>query len=107
MAWNIAKGSPRFGDGSLYVTPLEYLHSIYDVITSNFEDVTFILNFRNTSQQNNDYSGGSRISRRGGVDSRGGYILQILYVETKESEPVGEVCAGHAPLDPPMDWSLN
>ena len=49
-------------------------------------------------------SGGSRISRRGGVDlvgggvdSRGGYISKILYVETKESGPVG----------PPLDQHAN
>ena len=45
-------------------------------------------------------SGGSRISRRwgvdlvgGGVDSRGSYISKILYVKTKESGPLG----GRAP----------
>ena len=38
----------------------------------------------------------------GGVDSRGGYILKILYVKTKELEPLGEAHARHAPLDPPM-----
>ena len=27
-----------------------------------------------------------------GVDSRGGYVLKILYVETKESGPLGGVC---------------
>ena len=50
-------------------------------------------------------SGGSRISRRGGVDlvgggvdSRGGYVSKILYVETKESGPVG---GGRAPGTPP------
>ena len=41
-------------------------------------------------------SGGSRISRRGGVDlvrgavdPRGGYVSKILHVKTKESGPVG------------------
>ena len=33
--------------------------------------------------------GGGRRPRRGCGDSRGGYILKILYVETKESEPLG------------------
>ena len=54
-------------------------------------------------------SGGSRISRRGGVDlvgggvdSRGGYVLKILYVKTKELGPLGGARAGRAPLDPPM-----
>ena len=49
-------------------------------------------------------SGGSRISRRGGVDlvgavvdSRGGYVSKILYVKTKESGPLG----GRAPGTPP------
>ena len=37
--------------------------------------------------------GGCR-PRRGGVDSRGSYVLKILYVEKKES--------GTRPLDPPM-----
>ena len=54
-------------------------------------------------------SGGSRISRRGGVDlvrgavdPRGGYVSKILYVKTKESGPVGGARARRAPLDPPM-----
>ena len=38
-------------------------------------------------------SGGSRISRRprggGGANSRGSYVWKILYVETKESGPLG------------------
>ena len=34
-----------------------------------------------------------------GVDSRGGYVLKILYVKTKELGPLG----GRAPLDPPMN----
>ena len=33
----------------------------------------------------------------GGVDSRGDYVLKILYVETKESGPLG----GHVPGMPP------
>ena len=49
---------------------------------------------------------GGRGPRRGGVDYRGSYVSKILYVETKESRPfVGRACAGHAPLDPPMDSS--
>ena len=54
-----------------------------------------------------EISGGSRISRRGkvnllgGVDSRGGYVSKILYVETKESEPLGGVRRAR-PLDPSM-----
>ena len=51
-------------------------------------------------------SGGSRISRRGGVDlvgvgvdSRGSYISKILYVKTKELGPLG---GRTPPLDPPM-----
>ena len=56
-------------------------------------------------------SGGSRISRRGGgrrprregvVDSRVGYVSKILYVETKESGPLGGVPSAAPPLDPPM-----
>ena len=47
-------------------------------------------------------SGGSRISHGGGVDlgggggidSRGGYVLKVLYVEMKESGPLG----GHMPF---------
>ena len=49
-------------------------------------------------------SGGSRISRRGGVDlvgggvdSRGGYISKILYVKMKELGPLGGARAGRAP----------
>ena len=32
-----------------------------------------------------------RRPRRGGVDSQGGYISNILYVKTKESGPLGSV----------------
>ena len=49
-------------------------------------------------------SGGSRISRRrgvdplrGGVDLRRRRFLLKMYVKTKELGPVGGVCAGHAP----------
>ena len=50
-------------------------------------------------------SGGSRISRRGGVDlvrgavdPRGGYVSKVLYVKMKESGPVGGGArAGRAP----------
>ena len=45
-----------------------------------------------TIRGNTVYSGGSRISRKGGVDSRGGYVSKILYVKTKESGPLGGVC---------------
>ena len=57
-------------------------------------------------------SGGSRISRRGGVDlvggvdSRGGYVLKILYVKTKESGPLGGHAPGTPPLDPPMNMIM-
>ena len=37
----------------------------------------------------------------GGVDSRGGYVLKILYVKMKESGPLGGRVPG-MPLDPPM-----
>ena len=37
---------------------------------------------------------GGRRPHRGGIDSRGGYVSKILYVET--------ICPAHAPLDPPM-----
>ena len=35
----------------------------------------------------------------GGVDSRGGYVLKILYVKMKELGPLGGV---RPPVDPPM-----
>ena len=65
-----------------------------------------------------DTSGGSRISRRGGVDLVGGastpeavsYVSKILYVETKESEPLlGGGRGRHQahPLDPPMDTTSD
>ena len=48
--------------------------------------------------------GGSRISRRGGVDlvgggvdSRGSYVSKILYVKTKELGPLRGARAGRAP----------
>ena len=40
----------------------------------------------------------------GGVDSRGSYVLKILYVKTKELGPLGGARAGRAPLDPPMGY---
>ena len=40
---------------------------------------------------------GGRGPRRGGVDSRSGYVSQILYVKTKESGPLG----GSVPGIPP------
>ena len=57
------------------------------------------------------FSGGSRISRRGGVDlvgggvdSRGGYVSKILYVKTKELGPLG---GGHAPgASPPRSANV-
>ena len=36
----------------------------------------------------------------GGVDSQDGYVSKNLYVETKESGPLGGVRRAH-PLDPP------
>ena len=40
---------------------------------------------------------------KGAVDSRSGYVSEILYVKMKESGPVGGGArAGRAPLDPPM-----
>ena len=35
------------------------------------------------------------------MDSRGGYVSKILYVEMKGSGPLGGVCRAR-PLDPPM-----
>ena len=56
---------------------------------------SFVLKF-NWYLQKDYSSGGSRISRRGGVDlvrgavdPRGGYISKILHVKTKESGPIG------------------
>ena len=40
---------------------------------------------------------GGRRPRRGALDSRGNYVSKILYVEMKESGPLGGGCAGHAP----------
>ena len=54
-------------------------------------------------------SGGSRISRRGDVDLVGGWapemvaFRKILYVETKESGPLG----GRAPGKPPRSANAN
>ena len=39
--------------------------------------------------------GGGRRPCRGGVDSRGGYVLKILYVEMKESGPLGGMRWAH------------
>ena len=70
---------------------------------TEYENITSIayVNFLSPSTHN---SGGSRISRRGGVDlvgggvdSQSGYVSKILYVKTKELGPLG----GHAPGAPP------
>ena len=45
---------------------------------------------------------GGRRPRRRSIDSRGGYISKILYVETKESGPLGGVRRARPRLDPPM-----
>ena len=42
----------------------------------------------------------------GGVDSRGSYDSNILYVETKESGPLGGRAPSTPPLDPPMHPSI-
>ena len=44
---------------------------------------------------------GGRQPRRGGANSRGGYVSKKLYVKTKELGPLGGACQRH-PLDPPM-----
>ena len=49
-----------------------------------------------------DFPVGGHGPRMGGVDFRGGYILKILYVKTKESRPLGGRAPGTPPLDPPM-----
>ena len=45
--------------------------------------------------------GMGRGPRRGGMDSRGGYISKIMYVKMKESGPLGGVRRARPP-DPPM-----
>ena len=36
------------------------------------------------------------------MDSRDRYVLEILYVETKEPGPLGGHAPGTPPIDPPM-----
>ena len=48
-----------------------------------------------------DFLWGGRQPREG-ANSRGDYISKNLYVETKESGPLGGGGAPAAPLDPPM-----
>ena len=38
----------------------------------------------------------------GGVDSRGGYVLKILYIKMKKLGPLGGPRAGRTPLDSPI-----
>ena len=40
---------------------------------------------------------GGAPTRRGGANSRGGYVSKILYVKTKESGPLGGARAGGTP----------
>ena len=55
-----------------------------------------------TSVEDPGFPVGGRGPRRGGPDFRGGYVLKILYVKTKESGPLGGRALGTPPLDPPM-----
>ena len=48
------------------------------------------------------FPAGGRGPRKGGMDSRSGYVSKILYVETKESGPLGRREPGTPPLDPPV-----
>ena len=64
--------------------------------TDGFKEIVMV--------KGNILSGGSRISRRGGVDlvgggvdPRGSYVTKILYVKTKESGPIGERAPGTPP----------
>ena len=50
---------------------------------------------------------GGRGPGRGGVDSRGGYFWKILYVEMKESGPLGGRAPAMPPLDPPIIYCKN
>ena len=95
------------------------IHIIYDIIVC-FSDqgdklfsalITALHTFHHKCVASSAlFSGGSRISRRGGgvdlvgggVDSRGSYISKFLYVKTKELGPLGGARAGRGPLDPPM-----
>ena len=50
-----------------------------------------------------DFPYGGRGPRKGGMDTRGGYISKILYVKTKESGPLGRRDVRRVrPLDPPL-----
>ena len=46
---------------------------------------------------------GGHQPRGGAANSRGGYVSKNLYVETKESGPLGGAHQ-QRPLDPPMPW---
>ena len=70
------------------------------------EHITNVLYYLPNEQVVSKYnaSGGSRISRRGGVDlvgggvdSRGSYVSKILYVKTKELGPLGGRALGAPP----------
>ena len=56
-----------------------------------------------------DFPQGGAWTSWGDVDSRGGYVLKMLYVKTKESRPLG----GRVPGTPPSrsanenDWQLS
>ena len=53
-------------------------------------------------------SGGSRISRRGGVDLRRGHFLVKMYAKMKELGPIGGRALGMPPpLDPPMHMHMQ
>ena len=49
--------------------------------------------------------GGRRPRGGGGVDSRGSYVSKILYVEMKESGPLGE--GARAPGTPPRSANVQ
>ena len=48
---------------------------------------------------------GGACTRWGGMDLRHGHFLVKMYAKMKELGPIRGACAGHAPLDLPMEQS--
>ena len=70
----------------IWVNPSISLFSYFENINRRYYHLLFYYHI----------SGGSRISHRGGVDSRGGYVLEFFTSKRKNLDPWG-TCAGHAP----------
>ena len=88
----------RFYHAILFITLIIRYGST--VLHQLFYLLQFYFTFRNLKAvADPGFPVGGLEPRKGGMDSRGGYVSKILYVKTKESGPLGGgACAGHPPM---------